>query len=290
MNSMTGFGRAEARGGGVAVTVELKSVNNRFRDINMRCPRELAALEPRIAALVKSRFARGRIEVYVRRVASAGNTKIQMNEGLAEEVVQALRGWAQKVDGVDDSLSVEFLANIPGILVAGERDADPTSEWSIVEIAVEGAIDHMLSMRREEGGALQRDLTGYLQEIRGLLAQVVEHSDGIANRLELRLMERLNRLIGDRVDENRLAQEAAIQADKADIAEELARLGSHFDQFGIALEQSGPVGRRLDFLTQEMNREINTIGSKAVDAAVSSLVVEMKSILERMREQVSNVE
>ena len=290
MNSMTGFGRAEARGGGVAVTVELKSVNNRFRDINMRCPRELAALEPRIAGLVKARFSRGRIEVYVRRVATAGNTKIQLNEELAEEVLAALRNWADGVEGVEGKVSLEFLANIPGVLVAGERDADPTAEWSVVETAVEGAIEHMVSMRQEEGEALRRDLEGYLQEMHALLEQVLVQSDGVANRLELRLMERLNRLIGDRVDENRLAQEAAVQADKADIAEELTRLASHFEQFGSALGQDGPVGRRLDFLTQEMNREINTIGSKAVEAEVSNLVVEMKSILERMREQVSNVE
>ena len=290
MNSMTGFGRAEARGGGVAVTVELKSVNNRFRDINMRCPRELAALEPRITGLVKARFSRGRIEVYVRRVATAGNTKIQLNEDLAQEVLDALQDWSGRVQGVDSKVSLEFLANIPGVLVAGERDADPTAEWSVVEMAVEGAIDHMVSMRRDEGEALKRDLEGYLKEMQALLERVMAHSDGIANRLELRLMERLNRLIGDRVDESRLAQEAAIQADKADIAEELTRLASHFDQFDAALEQDGPVGRRLDFLTQEMNREINTIGSKAVEAEVSNLVVEMKSILERMREQVSNVE
>ena len=290
MVSMTGFGRAEARGGGVAVTVELKSVNNRFRDINLRCPREYAALEPRISALVKSRFARGRIEVYVRRVAVAGNTEIQINKAAAEEALLALRGWAQEMEGIDDRISLEFLASLPGVIVQGEREADPTSEWGLVETAVEGAIEHLAKMRNTEGAALEKDLSLHLKKIHALLSQIVEHSDGIANRLSLRLMERLNRLVGDRVEESRLAQEAAIQADKADVSEELARLASHFDQFGEALEQRGPVGRRLDFLTQEMNREINTIGSKAVDAEVSGLVVDMKSILERMREQVANVE
>jgi uncharacterized protein (TIGR00255 family) len=290
MYSMTGFGRAEARGGGVAVTVELKSVNNRFRDINLRCPREYAALEPRVAGLVKARFARGRIEVYVRRVDASGSTEIQFNKAAAEEALIALRGWAQDLEGVDDRISIEFLAGLPGVLVQGEREADPTSEWSLVEIAVDGAIDHLAKMRSAEGDALERDLLSYLNEIQALLAQVLGLSEGIASRLELRLMERLNRLVGDRVEEGRLAQEAAIQADKADVAEELARLRSHFDQFGAAIAKPGPVGRRLDFLTQEMNREINTIGSKAVDAEVSSLVVDMKSVLERMREQVANVE
>jgi len=290
MNSMTGFGRAEARGGGVAVTVELKSVNNRFRDINLRVPREYSALEPRISGLVKARFARGRIEVYVRRVAVGGNTEIQVNKEAANEALHALRGLAADLDGVQGDVSIEFIAGLPGVLVPAEREADPTSEWTLVETAVDGAIEHLANMRDSEGDALERDLRGYLQEMKRLHAEVLTHSDGIAGRLELRLMERLNRLVGDRVDEARLAQEAAIQADKADVAEELTRLGSHFDQFGAALDERGPVGRRLDFLTQEMNREINTIGSKAVDAEVSGLVVEMKSQLERMREQVANVE
>jgi len=290
MNSMTGFGRAEARGGGVAVTVELKSVNNRFRDINLRVPREYSALEPRISGLVKARFARGRIEVYVRRVAVGGNTEIQVNKEAANEALQALQGLAADLDGVQGDVSIEFIAGLPGVLVPAEREADPTSEWTLVETAVDGAIEHLANMRDSEGRALERDLRGYLQEMKRLHAEVLTHSDGIAGRLELRLMERLNRLVGDRVDEARLAQEAAIQADKADVAEELTRLGSHFDQFGAALDDRGPVGRRLDFLTQEMNREINTIGSKAVDAEVSGLVVEMKSQLERMREQVANVE
>ena len=153
-----------------------------------------------------------------------------------------------------------------------------------------GAIEHMSAMRQKEGAAMAEDLRGHVSEMEALRARVGEYSDGIASRLELRLMERLNRLVGDQVDESRLAQEAAIQADKADVSEELARLSSHIEQFGAGIGLSGPVGRRLDFLTQEMNREINTVGSKAVDAEVSGIVVDMKSVLERMREQVANVE
>ena len=290
MFSMTGFGRAEARGGNVAVTVELKSVNNRFRDINLRCPREYAALEPKISGLLKTRFARGRIEVYVRRLSDKGATEIQFSTTAAQEALLALRGLAQEVEGVDDTISLSFLAGLPGVMIQGDRATDSTSEWSLVEMAVLGAIEHLSAMRSAEGDALERDLAGNLEQIKTLQSEVLQFSEGISNRLELRLMERLNRLVGDGVSEARLAQEAAIQADKADVAEELTRLSSHFEQFGIALAQPGPVGRRLDFLTQEMNREINTIGSKAVDAEVSSLVVDMKSILERMREQVANVE
>jgi uncharacterized protein (TIGR00255 family) len=290
MFSMTGFGRAEARGGSVAVTVELKSVNNRFRDINLRCPREYAALEPKITGLLKARFARGRIEVYVRRLSEGGGEELHFNKVAAEEALLALRGWANELEGVDDTISIRFLAGLPGVMVQGEREANPTSEWELVEAAVVGAIEHLASMRAAEGDALCRDLSQNLKRIKELQAQVLGFSEGIASRLEMRLMERLNRLVGDRVSEARLAQEAAIQADKADVAEELTRLASHFEQFGAALEQRGPVGRRLDFLTQEMNREINTIGSKAVDAEVSNLVVDMKSLLERMREQVANVE
>jgi uncharacterized protein (TIGR00255 family) len=242
MFSMTGFGRAEARGGNVAVTVELKSVNNRFRDINLRCPREYAALEPKISGLLKARFARGRIEVYVRRLSDKGATEIQFSTTAAQEALLALRGLAQEVEGVDDTISLSFLAGLPGVMIQGDRETDSTSEWSLVEMAVLGAIEHLSAMRSAEGDALERDLAGNLEQIKTLQSEVLQFSEGISNRLELRLMERLNRLVGDGVGEARLAQEAAIQADKADVAEELTRLSSHFEQFGIALAQPGPCG------------------------------------------------
>jgi uncharacterized protein (TIGR00255 family) len=287
---MTGFGRAQAMGAGVSVTVELKSVNNRFRDVHVRCPRDYSAIEPRIIAKIKNAFARGRIDAYVRRVAQAGETEIVVNEALAKETLGALRGLAKTIDGVDQTVSLEFLSKLPGVLATAERTADSAAEWSVLEVAVDGAISHLADMRAQEGEAMFNDLSGNLSALKEMTAAVADCAEGVVVRLENRLTERVSRLLGDSVDPVRLAQEAAIQADKADIAEELSRLASHCAQFDKSMSASGPVGRRLDFLTQEMNREINTIGSKVVEAGASSLVVDMKTALERIREQVANVE
>ena len=290
MNSMTGFGRGEASGGGVTVTVEMKSVNNRFRDLQLRCPREYMAFEPRIGALLKPRFARGRIDVFVRRVAQGGSVGVMVDKAMAETYQKTLVDLAEGLPGVDPSVDLSYLASLPGVLVTVEQQVDVTSEWGIVETAMNAASKHLAEMREREGEAMEKVLRDLVGELMDQRQKVALEADGVASRLRLRLMDRLNKLVGDRVDPDRLAQEAAVLADKADIAEELARLESHGKQFLAALRRREPIGRRLDFLAQEMNREINTIGSKAAEHAVSSLVVDMKSTLERIREQVANVE
>lgn len=290
MNSMTGFGRGEASGGGVTVTVELKSVNNRFRDLQLRCPREYAALEPRINNIIKNRVNRGRVDVYVRRVCREGRVGIMADAGLVRSYHRALMDLATALPDVDTRVPITFLAGLPGVLTTTEEDIDPTSEWSVVEAALNAALDHLADMRAREGAALRESFVEMMDEIEALHERVEAESAEVASRLRLRLMDRLNRLVSDRVDPDRLAQEAALLADKADVSEELTRLGSHFQQLRRSLGLAEPVGRKLDFLAQEMNREINTIGSKAAEHAVSALVVEMKSVLERIREQVANVE
>ena len=289
MNSMTGFGRGEASGEGVSVIVEMKSVNNRFRDLQLRCPREYMAFEPRIAALLKPRFGRGRIDVFVRRMCRAGSMGVVVDKAMAETYHETLSELARSL-GVEPEVDLNYLAGLPGVLVTVEQEVDVTGEWYVVETALSAAAKHLGEMRAKEGEAMHKVLTDLVGELDDLRQKVALEADGVASRLRLKLMDRLNRLVGDRVDPDRLAQEAAVLADKADIAEELARLESHNKQFIAALRRPEPIGRRLDFLAQEMNREINTIGSKAAEHAVSSLVVDMKSTLERIREQVANVE
>ncbi|HJN73428.1 MAG TPA: YicC/YloC family endoribonuclease [Myxococcota bacterium] len=289
MNSMTGFGRGEASGEGVTVTVEMKSVNNRFRDLQLRCPREYMAFEPRIATALKPRFGRGRIDVFVRRVARQGGMGVMVDKAMAETYHSSLSELARSL-GVEAEVDLAFLAGLPGVLVTVEQVLDVTGEWHVLETALIAAAKHLTEMREKEGEAMRRVLTDLVGEIDDLRQKVALEADGVAARLRLRLMDRLNKLVGDRVDPDRLAQEAAVLADKADVAEELARLQSHNKQFLAALGRPEPIGRRLDFLAQEMNREINTIGSKAAEHAVSALVVDMKSTLERIREQVANVE
>lgn len=289
MNSMTGFGRGEASGEGVSVTVEMKSVNNRFRDLQLRCPREYMAFEPRIATLIKPRFARGRIDVFVRRVTRQGGMGVVVDKAMAATYHDSLSDLARSL-GVEPSVDLNFLAGLPGVLVTVEQEVDVTGEWHVLETALTAATKHLAEMREKEGESLRKVLAQHVDELDDLRQKVALEADGVASRLRLRLMDRLNKLVGDRVDPDRLAQEAAVLADKADVAEELARLESHNKQFVAALRRPEPIGRRLDFLAQEMNREINTIGSKAAEHAVSSLVVDMKSTLERIREQVANVE
>jgi len=291
LRSMTGYGRGEASAGDFTVVVELRSVNNRFRDLQLRCPREYMALEPRINSLLRDPFSRGRIDAFVRRSFSGSRQKVVADKGLANEYANVINELCDGMVGfMDKRLPITFILEREGVLVVQEEEVDVMVEWDIVETAVQSAVDDLLAMREQEGRALYRDLSTHLAELRQAIAEVESVATGINERLRQRLEARIHRLLGDRFDGQRLLQEVALLADKADISEELARLRSHCQQFGEAMESEEAVGRRLDFLLQEMNREVNTIGSKAAEHPVSHRVVDMKSILERMREQSANVE
>lgn len=290
MNSMTGFGRGEATNGDVSVVVEMKSVNNRFRDLQIRVPREYMVLEPRLHTMLREAVQRGRIEVYVRRSATESGHQVQADPALADKYRNAMRDVARRLGRPDEDIPLALVLAQPGVLNAVETEPDALREWDLVATAVEAATNDLMQMRAAEGGALRKDLTRHLDELLRQWSEVQTASEGVAERLRQKLEQRMARLIADRIDTDRLAVEAAILADKADISEELARVKAHCDQFADALVAPEPVGRKLDFLLQELNREINTIGSKAAEHPISARVVDMKSTLERMREQAANVE
>lgn len=290
MNSMTGYGRGEATNGDVTVVVELKSVNNRFRDLNVRMPRGYLVLESRVQKVLREVLQRGRVDVFLRRSAVEGGPSVQADPVLAERYFNAMAQVAKRLAREDEDIPLASVLAQPGVLNAAEVETDALGEWTIVETALQAALADFLQMRSAEGEALRLDLRRHLDHLQRLWAEVQACTDGITERLHARLQERITRLLGDKVDPSRLAQEAAVLADKADVSEELARLRSHFKQFSDALESPDPVGRKLEFLVQELNREINTIGSKAAEHPVSAQVVEMKSVLERIREQAANVE
>lgn len=290
MNSMTGFGRGEATNGDVTVVVEMKSVNNRFRDLQLRVPREHMVLEPRLHTMLRDAVQRGRIEVYVRRSAVESGSRVHSDPALAERYGQAIRAILARLGRPDEPIPLALVLSQPGVMSMVEAEPDALREWDLVATAVEVALADLLAMRATEGQALQRDLQRHLDELLRLLAEVDGAAEGVAERLRARLDQRIQRLVGDRVDPDRLAAEAALLADKADISEELARSQAHCAQFADALVMNEPVGRKLDFLLQELNREINTIGSKSSEHPISARVVEMKATLERMREQAANVE
>ncbi len=290
MHSMTGYGRGEASNGIVTVVVELKTVNNRYRDIQMRLPRPYSVIEPRLQARLKETIARGRIEVFIRRQATESGHRIVADPHLAERYLKAAGDVAKRLARPNDEVATAWILSQPGVLSTIEGETDAMTDWEIIQTALDLAIHDLVQMRKQEGIALQADLSKHLGELETLQAEVNSHADGIVERLQKKLSQRLERLLRDRIDPSRLAQEAAVLADKADVAEELARISSHCSQFHMALNASEPVGRKLDFLLQEINREVNTIGSKAAELPISTRVVEMKSVLERMREQAANIE
>lgn len=290
MNSMTGFGRGEATNGDVTIVVEMKSVNNRFRDLQLRVPREHMVLEPRLHTMLREAVQRGRIEVYVRRSAVDSGHQVKADPVLAEKYLAAMVKVSQRLGRTNEPIPIEVVLAQPGVLTHVETEVDALREWDLVSTAVEAALSDLLSMRATEGGALQRDLQRHLDELLRLLAEVESAAEGVSERLRARLDQRIYRLMGDRMDPDRMAMEAAVLADKADISEELTRIHAHCDQFADALVSPEPVGRKLDFLLQELNREVNTVGSKSAEHPVSARVVELKAVLERMREQAANVE
>ena len=288
---MTGYGRGEATNGDVSVVVEMRSVNNRFRDLQIRLPRAYMVLESRIQKFMKPRIHRGRVEIFVRRTAVESSQTIAADPILAERYHTAMASVAQRLTRDPGEIPLGLILNQPGVLTLSESEPDALVEWTLVTTALESACAALMGMRSAEGAELHRDLRRHLDDILRLRAEVEEHCEGINTRLQARLSARITRLIGDRIEPGRLASEAAVLADKADISEELARIRSHCSQFEQVMSgESEPIGRKMDFLTQELNREINTIGSKAAEHPISARVVEMKSVLERIREQAANVE
>lgn len=286
---MTGYGRGEASNGEISVLVEMKSVNNRFCDVNTRLPRDYMLLESRVQQAVKGRIQRGRVDVFVRRKALEAGPTMRADTALARKVSAVMQEVTNAV-GHEGGVPIQAILNYPGVLSQQDQDVDASGEWQMVSVALDAALNDLLTMRAAEGGALRTDLEEHLDALQRAWAEVNAVAEGISERLRKRLSDRITKLIGDQVEPARLAQEAAILADKADIHEELSRVLSHCKQFTDTLKAEEPIGRKLEFLLQELNREVNTIGSKAAEHPISSRVVEMKSILERMREQAANVE
>jgi uncharacterized protein (TIGR00255 family) len=289
MRSMTGFGLGEATLRGGRVTTEVRSLNHRFLEIRIRLPAELVDHTFFVEQLCRERLGRGRYDVSVR-VDGAALPPAGLDLDRARAVYAAFGRLRDEVcPGGEVPLSL--LAAVPGILVDAEvTSGEPWREALASSLAV--ALDQLEQMRAHEGAALAAELRARLGELRRLEGALREEAPGIVLAQERRLTERLARLLGgsEGLDPTRLAMEVALLADRCDITEELVRLGSHFVQFDQLLCGAGPSGRKLDFLLQEMAREANTIGAKCQDASLSHLVISLKAEIERLREQVQNIE
>jgi uncharacterized protein (TIGR00255 family) len=292
MKSMTGYGRGECSQRGVKVTVEVSSVNRKQTEIAVNLPRDLEVLEARVRDDINRRVARGRLMVRVSVHAAAGAAgQSLLNTALAKHYARELRALAKSLH-LPDGLTLDMVARAPGVMQPAEEVTQAEELWPAIAKALHAALDVMLKMREREGAWLAKDLVARAARLRTGVRRVQRWAPRSAEQYRAQLLARIKAagLDTPALDDERLVKEVFYFADRSDITEELTRLESHFQQFNDCVKSKEPVGRTLDFLAQEMNREVNTLGSKANDSAISREVVLLKAELEKFREQVQNVE
>ncbi len=292
MRSMTGYGRGEAHWHGFKFTVELNSVNRKQSEISVDIQRDLIELEPRIRDEINTSVSRGRLHVVVafHRQAANGASNVRLNESLARTYLNMIRKLKKDLK-LSGEVSVETLLRFPGVLQTQEPEIDPEAVWPHLEKALSEALKKLIAMREKEGKFLRRELVKRLKLIESRIGAIEGMRSQIVDRYRSQLHQRIQSAgIELRLEDERLLKEVALFADRCDITEEITRLQSHLKQVHEQLTLREPVGRTLDFLAQEMNREINTIGAKANHAEVSQHVVQMKAELEKIREQIQNIE
>ena len=291
--SMTGYGRGERIFDSRRYTVEIKSVNSRYCDINLRLPRIFNFADARIRKLVSDRLIRGKIDMFINyEDNNSEGTEVVINEGLARAYSDAVRKIAEST-GREDDLAASRLSAYPDIITVRQTELDEDSLYSELEQAVNDAVDGMMEMRHMEGASLTSDILTKVDGLETLRNEIAARSPEVVADYRQRLSDRIDVLLTDEkrdfYDESRLAAEVAVFADKCCIDEEMKRLVSHFAQARKILASDGSIGKKMDFLIQEINREINTTGSKANDIEITNRVLRMKNLVEEMREQVQNL-
>lgn len=293
IRSMTGYGRAQATVGTINVTVELKSVNHRYFEFNSRVPRNYGFLEEKLKSFVGSLVARGKVECYVSvENLEDSDVEILVNHGLAASYLKAYRELADRNElDIRDELAISSLVRNSEIFTVHKQEADEEKIWEAVKSVAAEAVAKFIAMREAEGEKLKNDVLSRADFILNKVAVIEERSPETVKEYNDKLLSRINEFLSDvQVDEQRLLTECAIFADKVAVAEETVRLRSHIDQLGQFLNSTEAVGRKIDFLVQEMNREANTIGSKAQDVTIARCVIDIKAEIEKIREQIQNIE
>ncbi|MEN6463554.1 MAG: YicC/YloC family endoribonuclease [Syntrophaceae bacterium] len=293
IKSMTGYGRAEAIINDKNVSIEIKSLNHRFLEIFVRLPGVFSPLEPEVKRKVTDRFARGRIEISIRRDAdqSANSEgRLELNMPLIRNYYGMLSALKQEFQ-LKDEINLGLLLGIKDAVTVAETEIDLAQVWGSLQAVLEEAMDNLENMRAQEGGIIGKDLQDRLGLLDSFLMRIKDKSPQVVSEYQKRLSERVKDLMGNfPVDDARLAQEVAIMAERSDITEEIVRFQSHLIQMDSIMRSNEAIGRKIDFLLQEMNREANTIGSKSPDAEISQIVVDIKTELSRLREQIQNIE
>ncbi|MBW9156347.1 YicC family protein [Clostridium sp. FP2] len=291
IRSMTGFGRGNCEKDGKNFTIEIKSVNHRYFETNIRMPRALISFEDKIRKIIGEKVKRGKLDVFV----TQGNYDkddafANLNEKLAESYMECFRVLKEKYN-LEGDISVSQIARLPEVITLKQKEEDISEIFDAIEQSLNEALEALLFMREREGEKLLEDVITKCDFISGLVQKVKERSPFVFNEYKVKLTQRLNALSKEvEFDENRVAMEVAIFADKAGIDEEIVRLNSHIQQMRETLILDEPIGRKLDFIIQEMNRETNTIASKANDLEILNTVINMKSEIEKIREQIQNIE
>lgn len=291
VKSMTGFGRAVKELDGYVITVELKSVNHRYFEFSSRCPRQYGFIDEKIKSFVNSRVERGKIDCYVGIEAlNTESADVVVNHTLASAYVKALKEMAQSYDLKED-FGASTISRFSDVLVVKKAEEDKEKIWTLVKEVASEAIDKFIEMRQTEGKRMHDDVYSRSSFILDCVSYIEERSPETVKEYNDKLVQRVHDLIGDvSLDENRVIQEVAIFADKVAVAEETVRLRSHIEQLRGFLDSDTAIGRKMDFLVQEINRETNTIGSKCNDVDIARRVVDMKAEIEKIREQIQNIE
>lgn len=291
IKSMTGFGRGHKVLNGRDITVEIRSVNHRYYEFSSRLPRSLNYVEERLKSLLQGRISRGKVEVSVLlNNVEAADEKITINRDVVREYIEALRSVKGEF-GLTDDLALSNVLRIPDAFTVVKTETDEEQLWEDIKSTAEEALEHFISMRENEGDRMKQDVLSRLAKIEEWVGVVETRSPQVVEDYRKRLYDKMCEVLStSNIDENRILLEAGIFSEKTAVDEETVRLRSHIAQFRSMLESVEPVGRKLDFLVQEMNRETNTIGSKVQDIEVTRIVVDQKSEIEKIREQIQNIE
>lgn len=292
VKSMTGFGRATSEEGSNHIfSLEIKSVNHRYLDLNIRMPKSMISLEERIRKIVNERLNRGKVDIFVNyKNYGQSDTTAKVNTTLADNYVRCLEELQSRYNLKDD-LSVSLIARFPDVITLEEKEENLEELWGDILPLLNKALGTIIAMREVEGNKLAEDIISKCNEIEQWIKTIEEKSMLVVEAYRQKLQERIQDLLGNvEIDENRLATEVAIFADKATIDEEITRLYSHLKQMRDTLKLNEPIGRKLDFIVQEMNRETNTIASKSTDLKITNIVINIKNMIEKIREQIQNIE
>lgn len=292
IKSMTGYGRGDSIKDSYRIKVEIKAVNHRYNEISVRMPRHISYLEESLKKLVKEKVSRGKVDVYINlEYIKESAIEVKVDIPLAKSYKKELENLIEELN-LEDTVRLNNLLNISEIVKTERKELDEDLIWDCINEAMTIALENMVLMREKEGVELKTDMISKLENIETSIFNIVERSPSVVIEYKEKLKERIQDLLDNNIslDEDKISSEVAFFADKSSIDEEIVRLKSHIKQFHNILGESDPIGRKLDFLIQELNREINTIGSKANDVIISKYVVELKSELEKVREQIQNIE